>query len=98
MQKHAHVSVKAAKKPKGKSGGKISHMTIHGAQNGFMSQAHRMPGADGVGDQEQPMVHPNVDHLVDHVRNMAPQFAGSESSDEEAAEEAGGRTPDAASN
>jgi len=67
------TSVRAAKTPKGhgKGKGKIRHMLIKHAKNGFTSQIQRdrHPGQPYMGDDEDaPMIHGSVSHLAKHVK------------------------------
>ncbi len=105
MQKKAHVSVSAKKKGSGggkAKGKKLRHMILRPIANGIMSEMHHEPeGDEMMPEKPEETFHPNMQHLVDHIQGNASAFGGSESPEEEAAEEkeqAGGRTPDASSN
>lgn len=79
----ASVRATKAKTHKGGGKGKIRHMLIKHAKNGFTSQIHRdrNPGQPYMGDDEDaPMIHGSVSHLAKHVKAT---FGGGDPGDDD---------------
>ena len=98
MQKQAHVTVSAKKGGKKKHAGKITHMVIRGAKNGFISETHRKQPPMNPSEPYQPNepemnVHASPADVASHFQSNAPDFEAG--GDNEAAEEQAENEPKA---